>query len=249
MSKVNTFLAARFKQATQKLSKMANLVEMSAQGNLSSFTGVFRVGPLSAAEQETLGALLAQYRNEEQEIEDDLRRLADITAEVKAINNQAILLHGERIERAQGVLKNYRDGAFSAWLIATYGNRQTPYNFWQYYKLFMALPAELQEKLDDMPRQAIYTLASRTASLEQKQSIVAQYQGQPKEELLALIRTAFPLAESDKRASDGAEMAVALMRRLGKAMTAKSFRPTKTQKQLLAKLLQDLQSVLDKNDR
>lgn len=247
MSKVNTFLAARFKQATQKLSKMANLVEMSAHGNLSSFTGVFRVGPLSAAENEALSMLLAQYKNESQEIDDDLRRLADITAEVKAINNQAILLHGERIEKAQGVLKNYRDGAFSAWLMATYGNRQTPYNFWQYYKLFMALPAELQGKLDEMPRQAIYTLASRTASLEQKQSIVAQYQGQPKEELLQLIRTTFPLAESDKRASDGVEMAVALMKRLGKAVSAASFRPTKAQRELLVKLLKDMQAVL--NDR
>jgi len=247
MSKVNTFLAARFKQATQKLSKMANLVEMSSQGNLSSFTGVFRVGPLSAIEKEALNTLLTQYKNEEQEIDEDLRHLADITAEVKAINNQAILLHGERIEKAQDVLKNYRDGAFSAWLIATYGNRQTPYNFWQYYKLFMALPTELQGKLDAMPRQAIYTLASRSASVEEKQALIAQYQGQPKQELLELIRSTFPLAESDKRASDGVEMALSLMRRLNKTVTAAAFRPTKAQRELLIKSLKDMQAVL--NDR
>ena len=41
------------------------------------------------------------------------------------------------------ILKNYRDGAFSAWLIATYGNRQTPYNFLQYYELYITLPEHL----------------------------------------------------------------------------------------------------------
>jgi len=237
---VNTFLTARFKQATQKLSKMASLVEMSSHGNLSSFTGVFRVGTLNFSEKEALSALLSEYKNETQEIEEDLLRLADITAEVKAINAQAILLHGERIERAQSLLKNYREGAFSAWLIATYGNRQTPYNFWQYYKLFTALPESLQGKLEEMPRQAIYTLASRSASLEQKQEIVAQYQGEPKEELLKLIRATFPLAESDKRRVDEAATALALLKRLKLMVCASSFRPTKAQAQDLLHLLQEV---------
>jgi hypothetical protein len=242
---VNTFLTARFKQATQKLSKMASLVEMSSHGNLSSFTGVFRVGPLNSAEKETLSALLSEYKNETQEIEEDLLRLADITAEVKAINNQAILLHGERIEKVQSLLKNYRDGAFSAWLIATYGNRQTPYNFWQYYKLFLALPEPLQSKLDEMPRQAIYTLASRTASMEEKQEIVAQYRGEPKEQLLKLIRKTFPLSESDKRARDDTQVALALMKRLSEAVCLSSFRPTKAQREQLLHQLKKVQAVLD----
>lgn len=224
---------------------MASLVEMSSHGNLSSFTGVFRVGSLSPAEKEALSALLCEYKNETQEIEEDLLRLADITAEVKAINAQAILLHGERIERAQSLLKSYRDGAFTAWLIATYGNRQTPYNFWQYYKLFMALPVELQGKLEEMPRQAIYTLASRSASLEQKQEIVAQYQGEPKEQLLKLIRTTFPLAESDKRGRNEAEAVLSLMKRLSQTVCASSFRPTKTQKEKLLHLLKEVRAALD----
>jgi len=244
MSKVNSFLADRLKLATKKLSKMTNLVEMSSNGNLSSFTGVFKVGNLSAKEQEVLQALLDQYKNEEQEIQSDLKILADITAEVKAINSQAIILHGERIKKAQTLFKNYRDGAFSAWLTAAYGNRQTPYNFLQYYELYIALPQALQSRLDDMPRQATYSLASRNAPLEQKQEIIQNYNGQPKQELLELIRNAFPLAEKDRRAHDPAEVSITLLRRLARELSTPAFRATEAQKQTLIQLLEDMRRVL-----
>jgi len=147
MTKVNSLLSQRLKMATEKLSKMTSLVEMSSSGNLSSFSGVFRVTPLSEKEQEALQQLLQEYGSEKQDIQNDLDTLSSITAEVKAINNQAIILHGERIKRAQDILKSYRDGAFSAWLIASYGNRQTPYNFLQYYELYTSLPQQLHPKL------------------------------------------------------------------------------------------------------
>ncbi|HEY2810132.1 MAG TPA: CT583 family protein [Rhabdochlamydiaceae bacterium] len=246
MVKVNSFLAERFKQATQKLSKMTSLVEMSSSGQLSSFTGVFRVGSLSEGEQEILQGLLNQYKNEEQEILEDLKHLSNITAEVKAINNQAIILHGERIKRAQTLLKNYQEGAFTAWLIAAYGNRQTPYNFLQYYELYCALPHSLQGKLDRMPKQAIYSLASRNASLEQKQLIIANYAGQPKQELLALIRDTFPLAEKDKRAHDAAEMSLTALRRLHRQFFSESLRATQRQKKLLLEILDDIKAAVQR---
>jgi hypothetical protein len=244
MAKVNSFLAQRLKQATQKLSKMTTLVEMSSSGQLSSFTGVFRVSDLSLKEQEMLHVLLDRYKNEAQEIHEDFKNLSNITAEVKAINSQAIILHGERIKKAQTILKNYRDGAFSAWLVAAYGNRQTPYNFLQYYELYSALPQTLHIKLDKMPRQAIYTLASRQAPLEQKQEIIANYHGQPKQDLLNLIRDAFPLAESDKRAHDSAEVSIATLRRMHRHLKAPSFRSTHQQKAILLKLLEDIKAAV-----
>lgn len=244
MSKVNSFLSERFKQATKKLSKMTNLVELSSSGNLSSFTGVFRVGHLSPKEQEMLQALLDQYKNESQEIQADLKALADITAEVKAINNQAIILHGERIKKAQTLLKNYRDGAFSAWLLAAYGNRQTPYNFLQYYELYCALPEALKPRLDEMPRQATYSLASRNAPIEQKQEIIASYHGQPKQELLELIRNTFPLADKDQRAHDPAEMSIVSLRRIRRNLSSHAFRATEAQKQMLLRLLDDMKALL-----
>src|ERR1700690_3070850 len=101
MAKMNSLLAQRLKMATAKFSKMTNLVEMSSAGNLSSFSGVFRVAPLNDKEKDTLLSLLTQYKNEEQEINEDLFQLSALTAEVKAINNQAVILHGERIKKAQ----------------------------------------------------------------------------------------------------------------------------------------------------
>ncbi len=244
MKKVNSLLSDRFKAATAKLSKMTHLVEMSASGNLSSFAGVFQVTPLNEKETLSLQTILDQYRTEEEIGPSDLAELALITAEVKAINNQAIILHGERIKKAQSVLKNYKEGAFSAWLIATYGNRQTPYNFLQYYELHVKLPSHLHAKLSEMPRQAVYSLASREGPFEQKQFLVETYEGQPKHELLNLIRETFPLGESDKRSSDTAEVAITALQKLHKHLSSRSFHPSDTQKTALLNLLKAIKSLI-----
>lgn len=245
MVKVNSLLAQRLKMATAKFSKMTNLVEQSSSGNLSSFSGVFRVSPLTEKEKELLTSLLTQYKNDEQEISEDLFQLSALTAEVKAINNQAIILHGERIKKAQSILKNYQDGAFSAWLIATYGNRQTPYNFLQYYELHLALPSTLHPKLDEMPRQAVYSLASRNGPQDQKELIVKNYNGEPKQQLLKLIRDTFPLSENDRRAQDLADVAASSLKRLYSQLLSPNFIPTSKQKTQLLQLLKELKSLID----
>jgi hypothetical protein len=245
MVKVNSLLAQRLKMATEKLSKMTNLVEMSSSGKLSSFSGVFRVAELNEREREMLISLLTQYKNGSQEIDDDLSQLSSLTAEVKAINSQAIILHGERIKKAQEILKNYRDGAFSAWLIAAYGNRQTPYNFLQYYELYTALPQKLHSKLDQMPRQAVYSLASRNGDQQQKQSIIQNYRGEPKQELLKLIREAFPLAESDRRAQNLVGSAIDSLHRLQSQLKTRAFSPSSKQKAELLLVLQELKALIE----
>ena len=243
MSKVNNLLSQRFKTVTEKLSKMTHLAELSSAGSLSSFSGVFRVTPLSSQEVESIESILNHYRAETQETSDDLAELAAITAEVKAINNQAIILHGERIKKAQIILKQYRDGAFTSWLVATYGNRQTPYNFLQYYELHCALPESLHPKLDEMPRQAVYSLASREGEFEHKQRIIENYGGEPKQQLLELIRQTFPLAANDKRAQDAAEFSINVLRRLHDQMRATTLRPTPKQKKELNRLLREIKQL------
>jgi hypothetical protein len=244
MAKVNSLLAQRFKMATEKLSKMTDLAEKSSSGNLSSFAGIFRVAPLDEKENATLLSLLTHYKNEAQEIEGDLFQLGALTAEVKAINNQAIILHGERIKKAQEILKNYRDGAFSTWLIAAYGNRQTPYNFLQYYELHCALPHHLHTKLDQMPRQAVYSLASREGDREQKVQIIQNYEGAPKQKLLELIRQTFPLAHNDRRAQDTAELVLKDLRRIQTHCMSERFSPSSLQKTQLLQLLDELKNLL-----
>ncbi|MEN9344062.1 MAG: hypothetical protein RLZZ453_849 [Chlamydiota bacterium] len=244
MSKVNSLLTERFKKAGTALSKMTSLVEQSSTGNLSSFSGVFKVNPLSDTEKEKLKNLLETYQEENQSVDDDLFFLATLTAEVKAINNQAILLHGERIKKAQELLKSYKEGAFSSWLIATYGNRQTPYNFLQYYELCTLLNEELKSKLDEMPRQAIYSLASREGEVKKKIEIISQYAQESKQALLKLIRETFPLKEKDKRAQNLSIVAAKSLSQLAILLSSSTFEPSEKEKKELLRLVGTLKRLI-----
>lgn len=214
MSKFNDLLNLRFKSKESPQSKMTALVERANNGDLSSFSGVFRPAALNENERSALEGILKDFRNDETvDVDIDLKALVAITSEVKAITNQAVILHGERIKKAQEILKKYRDGAFTAWLYATYGNRQTPYNFLQYYEFYSVMPQSLHSKIDQMPRQAVYTLASRTGTIEQKQEIVTSYEGQSKQEILKMIRQMFPLSDDDGRMPNFGEHGVTYLKR------------------------------------
>ena len=242
MTKVNELLSSRFEKQTDKLSKMSNLAKMSSHGDLSSFSGIFRITPLSENEEENLKNLLSAYSKENLDIALDLKSLSAITSEVKAINNQAAILHGERIKRAQEILKKYKDGAFSSWMMSTYGNRQTPYNFLQYFEFYSALPKLLQEKIETMPRQAIYSLATRNCPVDQKEEVVKNYKGETKNELLDLIRKRFPLPEKDKRSTDLATQIFKELQHVKKQLL--DFKPTSAQKKQLLEVLQSIQKIL-----
>lgn len=198
MKSMNSLIGERMKSSSPT-KKMALLAERSASGQMSAFSGLFGLSDLTEQEKARLEELLRTFSTGEEDLTQDLNALSHITSEVKAINHQAALLHGERIKRAQELLQNYQDGAFSAWLVAIYGNRQTPYNLMQYFEFYEALPKLLQPKLESMPRQAVYTLASRDGAFEKKQEVVENYAGETKNALLSLIRSLFPLKENDRR--------------------------------------------------
>jgi hypothetical protein len=241
MADLNTILNQRVKKSDPS-SKMAAMARQSATGQLTSFAGVFGVTELSDNERRTIESILKEYAPENQDIERDLQTLLSITSEVKAINNQAALLHGERIKKAHTVLTYYRDGAFTAWLMAAYGNRQTPYNLMQYYEFYEALPHKLRPQLETMPRQAIYTLATRAGDLSQKQAIVKEYQGESKAELLHLIRETFPLEKSDKRQQKAGDGIVQSLQRLSRQMQITEL--NLQQKKAIRALLQNLQKLV-----
>lgn len=245
--KFNDLLNLRFRQKETQQPKMTALVERSNNGELSSFSGVFRVSALNEQEKEALESILNNYRESDSyDVAPDLITLMTITSEVKAITNQAVMLHGERIKRASELLKKYRDGAFTAWLFATYGNRQTPYNFLQYYEFYNTLPPSLHSKLDEMPRQAIYTLASRSGSQQKKEDIVKNYVGQAKRELLTLIRKEFPLAEDDRRTPNFASHALSYLNRAKEVLKNPHCRPEEDERQQMYNLVKQLQSLLQK---
>lgn len=244
MGKVNALLNERLKK-TDNTSKMAAMARQSANGNLTSFSGVFSFAELSENEKAGIEAILKEYAQEDNNISKDLSNLISITSEVKAINNQAALLHGERIKRAHSILTQYRDGAFTAWLLAAYGNRQTPYNLMQYYDFCEAMPKSLRPQIEIMPRQAIYTLASREGPLDKKREIVENYQGQTKAELLGLIREVFPLDEDDRRRQNVGEMAMQTLKRFYREINREPLILTKAQKQAIKTMLMELLEIVD----
>lgn len=223
---------------------MDSLAKLTSSGSLSSFSGVFRVTPLTEFEEDNLRNLLTEFNEKNLNVSDDLKELSAVTSEVKAINNQAAMLHGERVKRAQTILKKYKEGAFTTWLMQTYGNRQTPYNFLQYFELYSNTPEVLQHKIDEMPRQAVYTLATRNCPREDKEDVIRNYQGQTKRELLKLIRDKFPLSRRDKRASNFSETLLEQLKKIEKECSKSDFKPTKTQKTKILEVLTSIQRQL-----
>ena len=206
MSSIDTLLQSRV--ATKDSSKIKALARQSAEGSLSGFSGLFRTNELSELEKATLQTILVEHRLGDESIERDLTQLISITSEVKAIHNQATLLHGERIQRAQTLLKHYKEGAFTAWLYQAYGNRQTPYNFLFYFQFFQLLPEDLKTRAETMPRKAIYLLSGRDAPIEKKLDIVRAYTPEQKQQISDIIRSSFPIAVDDKRRGNQKEVIV-----------------------------------------
>lgn len=240
MTKINNFLADRLKSPQEKMTKMKEMAELSSRGALSGFSGVFQLQPLDEGDVSKLQLLLKEYGPEDANTDKDYQMLAQLTSEVKAITSQAAILHGERIKKAQSILKHYQEGAFTAWLMATYGNRQTPYNFLYYYDLYMAIPKHLQPKLDAMPRQVVYTLAARQGELARKEALIAAYNKESKQELLEKIKLSFPLKEDDKRNRKLSASLLTTIDRIQRSIEVFGMHVTKEEKKALVSRLKKL---------
>lgn len=248
MKKFQSLLNLRLKPKKNEKQKVKGLASLAKQGDLSGFSAIFNFSKLNKKEEQTLSDILKNFQlSEKRDSKKDLLELLKITSEVKSITNQAIILHGERIKKAQTILKNYREGAFSSWLITTYGNRQTPYNFLQYFELYIALPQNMREQLNNMPRQAVYSLASRNGELERKKEIVENYKGETRDELLDLIRREFPLSRDDKRLPNIASQTIALLLKVKDLINHPLFNPSKKESDRIYELLDQLFSNMRKN--
>ncbi len=240
MKDLNSLLSEKLQHKNQ--TKLQTLADKNfAQPNMGGF---FKTTPLSEDETFTLHKILYENKTKSIDLESDLDSLKTLTQEIKAIQTQAIILHGERIKKAQSILKQYKDGAFTEWLLTVYGNRQTPYNFLQYYEFYLSLAEGLRPKLLDMPKQAVYTLASRSGEAEKKELIIQTYQGEPKHLILAKIRTIFPLPQTDRRKQKFSEHVTTTLSKLLEQIEVKDWIPTKPEKKKIENLLKALSSKL-----
>jgi len=237
MTTMDELLSKRTKpiDGAMKETKVQALAQRSNEGHLSGFYGLFQEPDLSEQEESSLRTILVEFQETSvKNIEKDLLRLRQLTKEIKAIHTQAILLHGERIKQAQELLKTYKEGAFSRWLITTYGNRQTPYNFLQFYEFFQTLTLDQKKTAEELPRQAIYSLATRKGPLQEKQKFLLASVGKTKQILLEEIRERFPLKENDKRGEKIFSKLFLAMASLEKEISQKKGHLQEKEKQILA---------------
>lgn len=171
----------------------------------SSFQSVFDTKPLDEKEALALEKLLVDNYQPggdaptEEQVQVDVEQLKRLTAEIRAIGKQGVVLMGERVYKARDLLKLYRDGTFTKWLEAAFGNRKTGYNLLSYYELHKDLPPQLRENLKRIPQRCAYILASRDGAFETKQEILRQYSDLPLKELDLLIKDRLPAAKGDRR--------------------------------------------------
>jgi len=125
--------------------------------------------------------------------------LTSITKQIKSISAQSILLHGDRIQQAQKLLSNYREGAFTKWLMSTYGNRQTPYSMLRYYEFYQSATKEARLMIEAAPKKAVYLLASREGDKNKKLELIQKHGLSSQSDLILLIRATFPTHETDRR--------------------------------------------------
>jgi hypothetical protein len=194
MSKVNEKALNLFKR-NESSNEFQEAFEVREASSTQDFIEKFLASPLSREEDSAIQNILwNEYRLEieDEQVGVDYKNLLELTTQIRAIERQSVLLHGERVFKARNVLKKYRKGAFTQWLIVAYGNRQTPYSFLQYYEFFKALDDETQKMVQEMPKKAAYILARRRGGHEKKVEIIKKHYNSKPGEIIQIVQDIFP---------------------------------------------------------
>ncbi len=192
-------------QATQFFKKSSpKQSEFNFLPNANSFSSLFQLEELSEKEAQEIENLLQEgaHALSAVEVKRDVQLMQNLTAEVRSINKQGVILIGERLTRAREILRRYGDGksTFADWLIKTFGSKRTAYNILSYYELHQALPdASVREKFKSLPLKAAYVLASRSGEVAEKAQMVEAYAGEKPKLMIEKIQKTFPLRRGDKR--------------------------------------------------
>jgi hypothetical protein len=188
----------------------------------------------------------------ENQVKDDYEAIVKLTTEIKTISKQGILLIGERIYEARTILKVYggEKGAFSNWLLNTFGNKRSAYNILSYYDFYTSLPKKsLKEKLKQMPVQAVYSLASRKGLPQIKYDIISNYNNEKQKEVLLQIKERLPLAKTDKRTTkDNNTLVLEQLRTSSKILKHRMTYLSPEEKTEIETVLKSLQESLSLNN-
>ncbi len=182
-------------------------------------------GVLLTEEQGSLiKALFHEYKSSElneDNVNEDLQKALELSASIKSVIQQSVLLVGERVKKAQALMARYRVGMFNKWLFMVFGNKVTPYSFLNYYNFYNSIEdMKTRSRLEELPKKAAYKLASRkgelSAKIEVLNSMISLEQSRKSIKTSALekiIDQRFPVAETDNRtAANGAKKNPSKMR-------------------------------------
>ncbi len=217
----------------------------------NSFNALFAVKQLDLSEKKRIRELLTAHAEgiQEQQLTEDIRKLEEITAQIKSIDRQAVVLVGERIAQAKRIFSHYPKGyqTFSEWLKQTFGSRTAPYQTLRYFQLHHSLPTEqLQKQLKQMPLKAGYVLASRQGNFAEKIKIIQKFYHCKQEEIIPQIRELLPLSSEDKRRGPSRfDRAINILEKTLLEITQKPKQLDPTQKERLEKLCLQLQEILE----
>jgi hypothetical protein len=95
-----------------------------------------------------------------------------------------------------------------------------------------------------MPRQAVYTLASRQGALDVKERFILDYQGESKSELLAKIRMLFPLNEKDHRKENYSAKVIRETKKLLELFKSPQLNPSSDETEELILLINKLRTLV-----
>lgn len=212
------------------------------------FEKVFEVSPLDNEQSRELELMLFENyqpgKVSEEDVGNDFQKLINLTAEIKAIHKQQVLLIGERIFEVRELLRNYGDGqnTFTKWIEKVFGSKRTAYNMLKYYEFFNELPTiEHKNHLKKIPLKAAYCLSNRQAPLEKKLTIIENYTDQKPDDLILLIKEQIPVPEHDKRRKSANQATIERMKSLCDMLKKRKSALTDSDRKQIQDILEELQ--------
>ncbi|MCI5052334.1 MAG: CT583 family protein [Simkaniaceae bacterium] len=230
---------------------MSHTIDTKTLMKNRSFERVFEVQPLTGEESREIELLLVENfqptRITEEQVGQDYSEICRITAEIRAINKQQVVLIGERIFKARELFKNYGDGSntFTQWIEKIFGSKRTAYNMLSYFEFYEQLPLDMRSQFKQLPLKAAYCLSNRQASMEAKLNIIRAYEGQKPDDVIMLIQAQLPAAEGDGRRRSGNQMMLTKMRDLCKTLQVRKEHLSDKERRELEEIFSNLKKVLN----
>ncbi len=134
----------------------------------------------------------------------DVKRLIDLTVQIKAIQKQGIILLGEKIFKAREIIRknSSKRTSFSSWINISFKTKSSAYNALAYYELYSKLSTEvLKKSFINIPYKAAYKLSSKNINIEDKEKMIPYLSGLSNSEAMSIIGN-FPCVKDDVISTD-----------------------------------------------